>query len=116
MTDKTAPAQICRDLEPGECRRFLEAEGRDDCAVLDVRTPEEYRGGHLQGASNLDFFRPDFPESLAGLDRKKKYVVYCRKGTRGARTMELMRQQGFSHVTNIRGGYDRWVSEGHPVE
>ncbi len=116
MNDNSDAGQICRDLEPGECRRFLEAEGREGCVVLDVRTAEEFRRGHLHEARNMDFFGPDFQESLAGLDRKKKYVVYCKKGTRGARTLEFMRQQGFSHVTNIRGGYDRWVSEGNPVE
>src|SRR5687767_13881194 len=43
--------------------------------VLDVRTPEEYKTGHIAGAVNVDFKQKDFAEKVAKLDRDKTYVV-----------------------------------------
>ncbi len=107
---------VCRELPPSECRRMLEEEPREACMVLDVRTGKEFREGHLAGARNVDFYAPAFRDQLAGLDRNKKYLVYCRTGVRGARAMEMMRQLGFRHVTNIRGGFTGWTAAGLPAE
>ena len=52
--------------------------------VLDVRTPQEYAEGHLEGAQNYDVSAPDFAQSLTGLDPTASYAVYCRTGVRSA--------------------------------
>jgi 3-mercaptopyruvate sulfurtransferase SseA len=44
--------------------------------VLDIRTPGEFKGGHLAGAKNIDFNDKDFAENIAKLDKEKPYVVY----------------------------------------
>jgi len=48
--------------------------------VLDVRTPEEYKGGHIAGAKNIDFNGDDFEKQIAALDKSKTYVVHCAAG------------------------------------
>lgn len=103
--------QECREASPEESRRAI-AEG---CRVLDVRTPAEFREGHLEGAVNIDFYAPDFRARLAELDRTRPYVVYCKRGVRGAKAMEILRQAGFSRVYNIRGGYEGWAGRDLPV-
>lgn len=105
-----------RELGPIECRKILEGADQDTCIILDVRTPEEYARGHIRGSANENFFSPDFRNIISNLDRDKKYVVYCAQGTRGSRTMNLMRDLGFSNVTNIRGGFSAWQDAGLPVE
>lgn len=108
-----ADEQQCRELPPDECRRVIDEEG---CRVVDVRTPAEFGQGHLEDAVNIDFYAPDFKERLAALDRDRPYVVYCKKGLRGAKAMEILKQAGFSRVYNISGGYDSWAGRGLPVQ
>ncbi|WP_188813888.1 rhodanese-like domain-containing protein [Hymenobacter cavernae] len=74
-----------------------------DVVVLDVRTPDEYAGGHLQNARNLDFKAPDFPTQIAHLDTTKTYVLYCASGNRSGKAMAMMQQQGFRKVVNAGG-------------
>ncbi|MEN6518156.1 MAG: rhodanese-like domain-containing protein [Methanospirillum sp.] len=104
----------CREASPEECRRVIEEER--GCRVLDVRTPAEFREGHLENAVNIDFYAPDFKERLEKLEKDRPYVVYCKKGARGAKAMEILRQAGFSRVYNVSGGYDNWASRSLPVQ
>ena len=73
---------------------------QDRTVVLDVRTPEEFASGHLDGAVNLDADAPDFAERAAELDPGREYLVYCRTGRRAERVVEHLRGLGFTDVTN----------------
>jgi rhodanese-related sulfurtransferase len=84
--------------------------------VLDVRTPAEYAGGHLAGATLVDFRAPDFEARAAALDRDREYLVYCRSGGRSAGAVDVLRKLGFRKLVNLDGGYRAWVAGGHPVE
>ena len=105
-----------RELPPRECSTLLTREGEPPCVIIDVRTADEFRTGHLIGAENLDFYRPDFRQCIERKDRKCRYLVYCKRGVRGQKTMDLMRQCGFPDVINIQGGYENWTSQGLPVQ
>ena len=78
--------------------------------IVDVRTPEEYRQGHIEGAININFLSPDFWEQMEGLDTSKEIFVYCRTGRRSIRACTLMRNGGFDNdkVFNLEGGYLLW--------
>jgi rhodanese-related sulfurtransferase len=86
-----------------------------DLVVLDVRTPEEFAEGHLEGAELLDFYRADFADQLAALDRGVPYLLYCRSGNRSGQALEMMRQLGFEDVTEVEGGVISWSQEGLPL-
>lgn len=83
--------------------------------LLDVRTPEEFAAGHLQGAENLNFRSPDFLEQVAKLDKKQTYVLYCASGNRSGQTLKLMEDAGFKHIVNA-GGFKELKAAGLPVE
>ena len=95
------------------CRTI--ASPPSDLVILDVRTPEEFADGHVEGATMLDFYRADFADELAKLDRDVPYVLYCRSGNRSGQTLELMRELGFSSVQDVDGGIVSWVEVGLPV-
>jgi rhodanese-related sulfurtransferase len=76
--------------------------------VLDVRTPAEYSEGHLPNAINIDYLDPSFADKIRELNKKKKYLVYCRSGKRSTQALELMKQQNFKNVTNMLGGMLQW--------
>jgi rhodanese-related sulfurtransferase len=91
------------------------AEAPDDLVILDVRTPEEYAEGHLDGAVLVDFYDADFADQLAGLDPDVPYLVYCRSGNRSGQTLPLMQQLGFGSASDIDGGILAWAGAGLPI-
>ncbi len=74
--------------------------------VIDVRTPEEFAEGHLDGAVNLDVQSGRFDAELAALDPEGQYFVYCRSGNRSAAAAATMAEAGFTDVTDLGGLQD----------
>lgn len=72
--------------------------------LVDVRTPEEFAAGHLEGAVNVPVESPDFPALVATLDPSLEYVVYCRSGRRSEIAAEYMVAEGLT-VTDL-GAFD----------
>lgn len=83
--------------------------------IIDVRTPEEFAAGHLDGAVNIDATDADFSERIAELDPKGAYTLYCRSGNRAARAAELMTAAGFTEVRNAGGLEEAAKSLGLPI-
>ena len=83
--------------------------------ILDIRTPEEYDQGIIEGAINIDFYEPTFAEDLDALDKEGHYVVYCRTGNRSGQAMSTFADLGFTNVTEIDGGIVSWYDTGLPV-
>lgn len=88
----------------------LAAQG---AVVLDVRTPEEYADGHLEGARNLNL-ADDFEGAVSALPRTGRYVVYCRSGNRSAQAAAVMMGLGFTAVADA-GGLDNLAQAGGKV-
>ncbi len=87
----------------------------ENLVILDVRTPEEFAEGHIEGAIMLDFYRDDFADELAKLDPSVPYVLYCRSGNRSGQTISLMEGLGFADVADVDGGIGGWLGAGLPV-
>lgn len=102
-----------RNVGPGEAKALIrENAGNRDFVVLDVRTPKEFAQGHLEGAVLVDYRSPGFREEMAGLDRSKTYLVYCRTGNRSDKALGIMRELGFRNYYHLGGGIKRWTEEG----
>lgn len=83
-----------------------------DGVVVDLRTDEEIAAGFIEGAGQLDFYDPAFQSTLESLDRDAHYLVYCNSGNRSAQTVRLMKDLGFTHVTELDGGIQAWNGAG----
>ena len=92
------------------------AEPPTGLVTLDVRTLEEFNEVRIAGASNLDFYAPNFSDRLDTLDKTLPYFVYCRSGNRSGQTLDIMRDLGFEEVYNLDGGIVAWNEAGLPVE
>ena len=91
----------------------VESAKAEGAAVIDVRTPEEYAEGHVEGATNIDVQATDFDDRVAELDRDTTYVVYCRSGNRSAAAAERMREAGLTVVDG--GSLEDMAAAGYPV-
>ncbi|ACY47169.1 rhodanese-like domain-containing protein [Rhodothermus marinus] len=94
----TRPAETHDVLRP---EVFLHRRRPED-VVIDVRTPEEFAQGHLEGAINLDLMASDFHEKVARLDPNRTYYLYCRSGNRSGQAARLLRKRGLE-AYNIGG-------------
>ncbi len=86
-----------------------------DFVILDVRTPEEYADGHIEGAINTDFYEGTFRGELDALDKDKTYLLHCRSGNRSQKTLDVMEELGFTKIYHMIGGMIEWQAEGLPT-
>ncbi len=87
----------------------------DGAFVLDVRSIDEYRSGHLTGAKNLSV--ADLPAKLDSLEAHKTgpTLVYCESGMRSARACGILRKAGFEQLHNLSGGISAWRGANLPI-
>jgi phage shock protein E len=109
----SATSAAVETVEPTAAAEVIETESGE--VVLDIRTPEEYNEGIIEGAINIDFYADDFAVQLDALDKDAHYVVYCNSGNRSGQANSIFEDLGFNDVTEIDGGITAWYSEGLPV-
>lgn len=83
--------------------------------VLDIRTPREYKSGHIAGARNVDYRGSDFEAELGKLDKSKTYLVHCASGGRSGRSLKLFKKLKFKSIVHLDGGIRGWVADGQKV-
>lgn len=82
---------------------------KDPPFVLDVRQPEEYEMGHIQGAILMPL--TTLPEHLAEIPKDRRVVVYCRSGRRSERAAAFLKANGFTRIENLTGGIKAWTDK-----
>ena len=70
--------------------------------LLDVRTNEEYTGGHIDGSKNLPLQEIESIESVI-TDKTTPIFVHCRSGVRSAKAVTILKDMGYTNVTDIGG-------------
>lgn len=110
-----------RRIDPEEARKLLESG--EEYTYLDVRSEEEFAAGHVPGAINIPLLRPgpggigmqpnaDFIEDVEmALEPAARVITGCLRGARSLKAAQIMVQHGYSHVFDMRGGFDGEVDE-----
>ncbi|MBY0425451.1 MAG: thioredoxin [Cytophagales bacterium] len=84
--------------------------------LVDVRTKEEYKQGHMKNALNVDYNGNDFATKMEFLDKSKPVFVYCFSGGRSSSSAKWLVSNGFNKVYDLKGGISSWESKNKPVE
>ncbi|WP_372870692.1 rhodanese-like domain-containing protein [Shewanella sp.] len=79
--------------------------------VVDVRTPEEFAEGHIEGAINIPFEQINSEFAALGISKDTKVVLYCRSGRRSGIANDALIAAGYNHTYN-GGGYQALISTG----
>ena len=79
-----------------------EYQKTSNAVLLDVRTPAEYRSGHIPGSKNISLDAIDSVGSVAE-NKDTALYVYCQSGARSRQAAGLLRQMGYTNVNNIGG-------------
>lgn len=89
-----------------ESEEFLEAISKKKNQLIDVRTGQEFKSGHLKNAINLNFFdQGTFRKGLEKLNKQADVYVYCRSGNRSKSAAKLMAKMGFEKIYDLKRGY-----------
>lgn len=97
-----------QNIRPTEARVLMKSLEPNSYEIIDVRTPEEYKSGHVEGAKLINLFDHDFVNQIAKLDPDKTYFLICRSGNRSGSACSTMARNGFSRMYNISGGMISW--------
>lgn len=108
-----AEGPTIRDVSVQQASALI--SGDAPAIVIDVRTPDEFAQGHIEGAINVDVNSDTFIEDLAKLDKDTAYLVHCRSGKRSAKALEAMREASFTTIAHMNDGLNGWSEAGKPV-
>jgi len=89
-------------------------EQKSSLQVLDVRSPGEWKKGHVPGARHI--FVPDLRDRMSELDRDRPTAVYCGSGYRASIATSIMRPLAFKELWNVPGSWEAWKKAKLPVE
>ena len=110
------PTQVIEDITAQEAFILMQNnQYNPDFVIIDVRTPEEFAEGHVEQATNIDYYSETFRDELNNLDKNKTYLVYCRSGNRSGNALNIMAELNFREVYNMSGGIIAWNAEGLPT-
>lgn len=85
----------------------------DKLQILDVRSPGEWKQGHIPGAKHI--FLPEVPKKTGELSKQKPIAVYCDSGYRASLAASILKTDGFD-VRNVPGSWQAWLNAKYPVE
>ena len=110
-----APIAAPSAPERVDAARFAEVVASPGVTTIDVRTPEEFAGGHIEGAVNYNVEGPDFATQIGALDPAGTYAVYCRSGNRSQVAVGAMAQAGIPGIYELESGIVGWDEAGLPT-
>ena len=84
--------------------------------LLDVRSVEEFKEGHVRGAVNIPHTELDKIYQLLNRSQEKQRIVYCRSGKRAGIVLDAMREKGLTDLYHLEGDMIGWKGAGLPVE
>ena len=100
-----------RDIKATEAKSLLAAN--KNVFLLDVRTPDEFRQGRLQGAVLIPI--NEVERRIGEIPRNRPIVVYCAVGSRSGLVAGFLSRKGYREVYNISDGIVAWYRNGFPI-
>ena len=103
-------------ISPVKANLLIHKErGNPAFVILDIRTPREFKAGHIEGAELIDFYSKDFLKKMRALDKNKIYLIYCRSANRSSKTLQMIKDMGFTSLYNMDRGIKGWRQKGFTI-
>jgi len=113
LTAKTEAQEnnnVYKDISAYDARKLIEKNlTNKNFHIIDVRTTDEFAQGHIEKATNIDFYQSDFEAKISSLDRSGIYLIYCRTGGRSTKALDVFKNNQFKEVYNLLGGYTEYI-------
>ena len=109
--------QVIPEQPPAELKKRVDAG--EPVVVIDVRDPDEYRDGSIEGANNISRGFLEFRVGTVAPEPTTPIVLYCQTGLRSMLAAKALHDLGYTNVVNLQGGFQRWAQSlapsGRPV-
>jgi rhodanese-related sulfurtransferase len=99
-----------------DVKQFEQKLAGSNTVIIDVRTPQEFAEGHIEGAMNIDFYDNHFENKINAIDKSKTILVYCKSGKRSGKAATILAKNKFKNVYDLSGGITNWIASGKSVE
>ncbi|MGV6826889.1 MAG: rhodanese-like domain-containing protein [bacterium] len=86
-----------------------------DAVIIDVRTPAEFKGGHIVNAENIPLAELNGKIDKLGKYKGSNILMVCRSGSRSGMATRTLLKAGFENTHNLRGGMLAWENASLPV-
>jgi adenylyltransferase/sulfurtransferase len=106
--EPAAPAANPDEVSVQDMKRALE-DPQLGVKVIDVREPDEHEIAHVDGATLFPL--STLSQRFTELDPNQRYYIHCRSGVRSMKALHFLREHGFKHLKNVRGGILAWSEE-----
>ncbi|KRF01100.1 sulfurtransferase [Paenibacillus sp. Soil766] len=94
-----------RNLSPEQFQEALAADKHKQ-VLIDVREPGEWKQGYITGAVNIPLSA--MGRRLAEIPKDRPIYLYCRSGMRSKQAARILRRNGFSELSHLKGGIMSW--------
>ncbi|CAB1055406.1 hypothetical protein D1BOALGB6SA_139 [Olavius sp. associated proteobacterium Delta 1] len=84
--------------------------------ILDVRTPGEYKRGHLNNSVLIPVQEIQNRYRELGTNKDREILIYCATGNRSTVASKILIDSGFKHIVNMRGGIYDWSKKNYPIK
>lgn len=78
------------------------------CIVIDVRSPQEYKEGHIQGSISIPEYEILKRINKYVKNKNEEIVVYCQSGYRSKKAQKELQKQGYTNVFNLYNGFENY--------
>ena len=111
-----AAAPAATKMTPMTQEQLLEHQAKhaQHLFVLDVRSPEEFKEGHVPGAVNIPY--DQMAARMSEVPKDKDVVLYCRSGRRAGIAADVLQANGYTRLSHLEGDITAWIEQGRPVE
>ena len=106
----SVPTEI-KEVSPSEAQV---AVSKAYSQFIDVRTLEEYTGGHAARAVNIPL--DTLSTKLDSLEKNEPVYVICQTGSRSTKAADILKSAGFNNILNVTGGTVAWQAANLPME
>lgn len=93
--------KVLKELTEDEFR-----QGYRKAQLIDIREPNEYKGGHILGARNIPLSQ--LRTRLTELRKDQPIYMYCQNGTRTMRAALMLNKKGYKDLYQLKGGFKKW--------
>jgi len=112
-TDSGVP-NVASDIKEVSPSQAAPAVSKAYAQFVDVRTAEEYAGGHAARTLNIPL--DTLTSKLDTLEKNEPVYLICQTGNRSKKAAVMLKDAGFNNVLNVTGGTVAWQAAGLPME
>jgi rhodanese-related sulfurtransferase len=108
-------AEQTPEISQQQVVKLLEAPEKNSFVILDVRSPDEFNQGHINGAINIAHHEIETKHSQLSNYKNSLVIVHCRSGRRAVSAENTLKEQGFTNVQHLAGDMNAWQDAKLPL-